>query len=93
MSLPTVALPTDKIHGVTVRGLSRGEVMELRGMAEDGNIQEFEIHLLSKGTGTDIEDARNWYDKAPSMTAQDILTKIVELSGLEEDAGKGSSAA
>jgi hypothetical protein len=55
------------------------------------DVADMEIHLLTYGTDTPLPVVREWYADAPSSVVADMVAKIVSLSGLEEDAGKGSS--
>jgi hypothetical protein len=89
VSLPTVKRATAKVHGVEVRGLSRGEVMAMKALDKD-DVSDMEIHLLTYGTDTPLPVVKEWYADAPSSVVGDLVNKIVSLSGLEEDSGKGS---
>lgn len=94
MALPTVAMPTATVHvgdtDVSVRGLTRGETMSMAGKIEDA--VETEIKLLSHGLDTPLEDVRAWYHGTPSHVVQMLVTKVMELSGMD-GLGNASSAA
>ena len=87
MALPVITRPTEDVHGVTVRGLSRGEVMELRDLANEENVTDFEVRLLALATQTPLEEMQKWYADAPSGIVGDLVNKAVELSGLDPNSG------
>lgn len=97
MSLPPVDLPRETVTleggaAVEIRGLTRGEVMRMQGLGE-----KTEVHVLALGTDTPLEEARAWYETAPSRDVETIAHAIMRLSGMGRDGagrptGTGSPA-
>lgn len=81
--LPKFDIPTEDVHGVTVRGLSRAEVMKLAALDLDDLI-ESEIHTVAVAFDRAYDEVKDWYYGTPSHVVQDIVQKIAELSGLGE---------
>jgi hypothetical protein len=71
-----------------IRGLSRHEAITIGNMSEE--LIEIEVHCLSYGTNTPLDEARKWYESAPVSAVQPILKAISRLSGLD-DLGKEQS--
>lgn len=94
MSLPTIECPTADVtlsdgSVVTVRGLRRKEFLGLTKLGEDENERG---DALALHWGVDIASeaaAQAWLDDAPMGDAAALLEKIMELSGLGDDAPKG----
>lgn len=87
MSLPPTELPRETValaggQEVEIRGLTRGEVMRMQGLGE-----KVEVHLLALGTDTPLEDARAWYEQAPSRDVETIAHAVMRLSGMGKDGG------
>jgi hypothetical protein len=102
LSLPTIAPQTAVVeleggHSVSVRGLSRGEALEMaavgNALADGGTdgLAEGEIQLLAYGTDTPLDEVRQWYATAPSVAVKPILDKILEISGLGENGARPTS--
>jgi hypothetical protein len=94
MALPIVPVPMGKVKvgdvEVEVRGLARAEVHLVGQYA--GNPVEGEAFLLSVGAGVTLDEAKAWLASVPNSAADALLTKIMELSGLD-DLGKESPEA
>lgn len=73
---------------LTLRGLTRSEVLAVQNLGDDPS--DFEVHLLSCATDTPREDARIWYEGAPSDLVGRMVMAISALSGIGEDEGKDS---
>lgn len=85
MALPRVPLPTTKLEIggelLEVRGLSRSEAISVGEMANKPN--EAEIWVVAKGCDVDISEAREWREVMPSAVIDQVVNKILELSGLQ----------
>lgn len=93
MSLPSVDLPRETVtlaggQVVEIRGLTRGEVMKMQGLGE-----KTEVHVLALGTDTPLEDARTWWETAPSRDVETIAHAVMRLSGMGKDAERPTSGA
>ena len=76
---------------VRVRGLSRGEVFDLRG--DDISLAELEIRTLAAcliEPVISVDDAREWYYGAPQNETGLVLERIRKLSALDEGAQKSN---
>lgn len=103
MPLPTFALPTGTVsvggQDVPVRGLSRGEVLNLRplleAVADDketaADIRALEVRLLAHGFDVSEDDASGWYDTTATEAVAPCIEKIMSLSGLADDAERPTS--
>lgn len=95
MTLPDIArasavVELDGGHAVTVRGLSRGESLQISRLSTEEDVLEMEVAIIAFGTDTPIEDARAWHRSVPFQAVQPVIDRIVELSGLN-GLGKVSS--
>lgn len=91
MSLPIRQLPSEEYtfpDGVkmTIRGLSRAESIQLRGLSDD--VLRLEILCIKAATGVTEEEAEAWHKATPNDEVKGVINAIAELSGLNEDTGK-----
>jgi hypothetical protein len=94
MALPKVELQrgtVDLSDGSTVefRALLRREVLDLADAAKDG-ARELEPAMIAVATDTPLEDARAWWEAAPSDAVDALVEAIASLSGMDGKLGKGS---
>lgn len=91
MTLPIRQLP----HGefmfkdgtlLPIRGLSRAEAIELRGLSDD--ITRLEILCIKAATGVTEEEAEAWHSTTPNDEVEELVDEIAKLSGLDADEGK-----
>lgn len=91
MSLPRSTIKTETLtigdDKVEVRGLTRGEVAKIQQFTSDLN--EMEIHILSFGTDTPLDEARVWHPNASAGDVERIISTIQRLSGLNAEVPKG----
>lgn len=83
----TVEVPG--VGTVKVRGLSRGEVFDLR--AKNLNVEELEVQTIALCMVEPMlstDDVRTWMYNAPTNEIDAVFGKIRELSGLSEGAQK-----
>lgn len=82
---------------VTVRALSRAEVMDIqRATRGNTDVADLEKRMLTRGVvepALDYEDVSAWYDAAPAGELEPISTAIAELSGMTQNAASEASAA
>lgn len=94
MGLPTFAMPTATLdvdgQTVSLRGLTRGEALTIADLGHDA--KELETALLSYGADMEREAARLWHASAPAGVVHLIVQKIMELSGLGENASHPTNA-
>lgn len=87
MGLPVIPEASAEVEvggqTVTVRALTRGQVIALGGLEDD--VPEAEARMLAYATGTSIKEAKAWYASAPHWAVQPLIEKIAELSGVETD--------
>lgn len=86
MALPKSVLPVKEIElsdgaKVSVRGLSRGEFVDIAKRA-DGDPVEAEKLVLAVGTDTPEDEAREWYDNSLTGDVGLVVELISELSGM-----------
>lgn len=76
---------------VTVRSLSRDEILVLRGLGN--NPAKFERKLLAyamvEPTLTEAE-AAEWQKNSDPLELEDVTNKVMEISGLKERADKAA---
>lgn len=80
------------VGAVTVRGLSRGEVFDLRAKDYE-NLADLEIATITLCLVDPVmsaDEVRQWYYAAPSGELEAVFTKIREISGLDEGAQKSN---
>lgn len=96
MSLPRPPLATDVVvvgdEKVEVRSLSRSEATRLRSLGDD--YEAAESWIVACGTGVTPEEAAAWRDEIDPASAGVVVDRIMQLSGLAEEASKsdGQSA-
>lgn len=91
MALPKHTRKRRKVHGVTVYALTRGQVLQLSEVTESGDQEAIEVQTIALGTNSSADQAAEYYRTAPAGQVNDVVLAILDLSGLGEDAGKGSS--
>lgn len=75
---------------VTVRGLSRADVLDLRKRVDEEKI-DFEHGLVQAGMvdpAMSVEDVAAWQKASPAGELEAVTKKISELSGLTKEADK-----
>ena len=86
MALPLIPLGTTEVMvgdtGVTIRSLSRAEVVTLGNM-RDGDPNDAETFMLSKACGITETEAREWLNANSAATADGLLVSIAVLSGIQ----------
>lgn len=91
MALPVVPLPTETVMvggiAVTIRGLSRLEVVKLKTDYQ-GKEDAAEVFLLACSLDIPQEEAEAWLKATPPHTAGDLIESIIYLSGLATKGGK-----
>jgi hypothetical protein len=93
MTLPVVPIPTDTVAvgdgKVEVRALSRSEVLKLGNFKED--VDAAEVFILARGTGYSEDDVIAWREQCPAGAISPVVDRIVEMSGLTEEASKSKA--
>lgn len=86
--LPTDVVPVDGVGDIAVRALSRHEALLL---PEDQLLREAEILSLGMyDMGMSRAEVLEWLAGSPAGEAQDVSTRIAQLSGLMEDSAKAA---
>ena len=85
MGLPNLSRRTSEVElpdgtKLQVKGLSRGQAVELSGLE---TVRDMEITTIAYGTGHSKEKAAAFYDEAPVDAIEPIINEIVALSGLD----------
>lgn len=84
MALPRIELPTDTVNvggeEIAVRGLSRKEVLSLSKHTADP--EKADVLAVSWGCNVSEQDAEEWLDCSPSGITIEVISKIMELSGM-----------
>lgn len=84
MALPQIPCPTDTVivgdEKVDVRGLTRTEAMGIHQRSSDPD--KAETYILSKGLDEPLAVIENWRKEVASAAVEDIVNKILELTGL-----------
>lgn len=81
----------DELGVVIVRGLSRGEVFDLR--QKKLSLSDLEIATITMCLVEPVmseDEVRQWYYAAPSGELEGVFHKIREISGLVEGAQKSN---
>lgn len=93
MALPKHTRKTKKVHGVTCYALTREQVLNLAKVTDQENVEEAVMEKATLAAGTNSSEAQvaAYYANAPAGHVQDVVQAILDLSGLSEDAPKGSS--
>lgn len=81
--IPEEEYEIEGIGTIRIRGLSRVET--LRAKKSAGNVDEFEVKVLSIGVvepHLSEDDVRAWQASAISQEVEDVANTILELSGL-----------
>lgn len=104
MALPRVPRRTEEVplhdgSSVTVRGLSRGEVLKLKPhmeavsrddeTAED--IRGLETSVLSFALDEPIDEVSSWYDEVGPEVIEPVINAAMRLSGLTPGAARPTS--
>ena len=86
MPLPNIPLATGRIElggeWVEYRALSAAEAIALGNL--NGRSGDAGTVILSHALGISEEEAQAWLDATPIEPATELLTAIIELSGLED---------
>lgn len=83
MPLTRVAFATAEVHGIQIRGLSRGEALRIPQFEDPA---EAEVFVLVAATATAEDEVREWYRTTPTAVAGEVIDRILELSGLVDGA-------
>lgn len=91
MTLPIRQLPRGEFMFkdgtlLPIRGLSRAEAIELRGLGDD--ITRLEILCIKAATNVTEEEAEAWHSATPNDEVEELVNEIAKLSGLDTDEGK-----
>lgn len=91
MTLPIRQLPRGEFMFkdgtlLPIRGLSRAEAIELRGLGDD--ITRLEILCIKAATGVSEEEAEAWHLATPNNEVEELVNEIAKLSGLDDTEGK-----
>lgn len=89
--LPEETVEIDGVGEVRVRGLSRGEVIDLQAGREERGMAGTEVFCLSNGLlepELTEDDARALLEGSPAGELQPVVDAIMRLSGLTEGAQK-----
>lgn len=74
---------------VTVRALTRGEVLAARKRTSDeANLELVLVSTAILDPPMDVQDVAEWFEVAPAGESVAVTEAIRELSGLSEDAAK-----
>jgi len=95
MGLPKVERKSETVElpggsSVDVRGLSRGEALELRELADAEGIGALEARMIAYATDTPAAEAAEWHRSAPSAVVDALVSAIARASGLDGELGKGT---
>lgn len=91
MTLPIRQLPRGEFTFrdgtlLPIRGLSRAEAIELRGLGDD--IIRLEVLCIKAATNVTEEEAEAWHKATPNDEVEELVNAIAKLSGLDTDEGK-----
>jgi len=94
MTLPVRTLPQGEYRfkdGTTlpIRGLSRAEALQLRGLQDD--IVKLEILSIKAATNVTEEEATAWHSATPNDEVAGLIDEIAKLSGFDMDTGKADA--
>lgn len=92
--LPIRQLPRGEFHFkdgtvLPIRGLSRAEALQLRGLGDD--LARLEVLSLVFATGATEEEALAWHSNTPNGEIAEIVDAIAKLSGFDIDLGKAAA--
>lgn len=89
-NLPKAKCPTDVVdvdgERVEVRGLTRGEVKTMTEFKDENLVDPY---VVSCGVGVSATEAAEWLKDASMVGSQSVIVKILELSGMAPESGKG----
>jgi hypothetical protein len=71
---------------LSIRGLSRAEAIQLRGLGDD--VTAIEILCIKAATNVTEEEATAWHSATPNDEVERLVNEIARLSGLDPDEGK-----
>ena len=96
MTLPIRQLPTeDFVFGdgqtIKIRGLSRAEAIQLRGLSTD--VVRLEILAIKFSCGVTEEEAEAWHNVTPNDDVERLVNDVARLSGMDEQEGKAGAEA
>lgn len=72
-----------------IRGLSRGEALQLQGL--ENNIARLEILTIKAATNVSEEEATAWHSSTPNVEIAELIDAIAKLSGFNVDLGKADA--
>lgn len=74
---------------MAVRGLTRGEALELRALGDRPDADRAgEVYLIAAGTGVSQDEAAAWWDASDGMDVQLVVEAVARLSRLAGKDGK-----
>jgi hypothetical protein len=72
-----------------IRGLSRAEALQLRGLGDD--VAAIEILCIRAAANVTEEEATRWHQVAPNADVEALVNEIARLSGLDGATGKADA--
>ncbi len=72
-----------------IRGLSRAEALQLRGLGDD--VIRLEILSIKAACNVTEDEARAWHSSTPNDEIADLIDEIARLSGFDIDSGKADA--
>lgn len=94
MSLPIRTLPQGEFRFkdgtiLPIRGLSRAEALQLRGLGDD--VARLEILCIKAATNVTEEEATAWHSSTPNDEIAELVDEIARLSGFDLGEGKADA--
>ena len=87
--LPQGEFRFDEDTVISIRGLSRAEAIQIRGLEDD--IIAIEVLCIKAATGVTEEEAKAWHSAAPNDEVERLVNAVAKLSGLDPDEGKADA--
>lgn len=94
MTLPIRQLPTGEFRFdddtvIPIRGLSRAEALQLRGLQDD--IPRLEVLTISFATTSTVEESEAFHGATSNEEVGRLVDEIAKLSGFDIDTGKADA--
>lgn len=87
--LPRGEFRFDEDTVIPIRGLTRAEAIQLRGLGDD--VVAIEILCIKAATGVPEEEAKAWHSATPNDEVERLVNEVARLSGLDPDEGKADA--